>query len=116
MGYFHFYQNFPLIFTLFLCVHVYLKQMLMGQVVSGVEFKYEYMVNSCLPPSVRVNSWNTKKINQKTDRWLQVCHVIILMTDWADMGLTSYFMCHDIQPKSISACVSVGIFSCIMGT
>ncbi len=34
--------------------------MLVGQVVSGVELKYEYMVNSCLPPTVGVDAWNIK--------------------------------------------------------
>lgn len=38
-----------------------LKQMLVGQVVSGVEFKYEYMVNSCLPPAIGVDAWKIKQ-------------------------------------------------------
>lgn len=53
-----------------MCVHSYLKQMLVGQVVSGVEFKYEYMVDSCLPPAVGVDAWKietNRQDGQRTD-------------------------------------------------
>lgn len=36
--------------------------MLMGQVVSGVQFKYEHMVDACLPPAVSVDAYKTKEL------------------------------------------------------
>lgn len=44
-----------------MCESFDLKQMLMGQVISGIEFKYEDMINSCLPPAVGVDPWKMKK-------------------------------------------------------
>lgn len=37
-----------------------LKQMLVGQIVSGVELKYEHMIDTCLPPAVGVDAYKTK--------------------------------------------------------
>lgn len=39
-----------------------LKQMLMGQVVSGVQFKYEHMIDACLPPAVSVDACKTEEL------------------------------------------------------
>lgn len=44
---------------------VYLKQMLVGQVVPGVQFEYEHVVDPSLPPAIRVNAQQEEELNEQ---------------------------------------------------
>lgn len=44
---------------------IYLKEMLMGQITAGVEFKDEDMIHSSLPPAICVNAKEKEEFYQE---------------------------------------------------